>query len=216
MKEQHVALDLPEVFSETQTIVFHTPSIRMVPKVVGRYPEFRGFDVTWHDIIIDVPEPFMEEQRIIFDTPSVRMKRQDWYLKIPEFTMERVDWSFDVPQLTIVNIKGQIRAVQEEGERLKAEGERIGAAMKAEIMMVVSGAKSNAGQDGREKSSAVASAYDAAIAKLQAAIDELVAKGIDPIKIPGPNGDQNLRKQLADLVEARSAALASIPAQPAP
>ena len=214
MKEHHVALHIPEIISERQTIIFDTPSVRMVRKVVGRYPEFHGFKVVWKDIIIDVPEPFMEEQRIIFDTPSVTMKRQDWYVKIPEFTMQRVDWSFDVPQITVKNVKGQVRWAEEEGRKLKAEGEAIASAMKADIAAVIGGTQANTLQETQQISADAAGAYDAAITKMKAAIDELVAKGVDPIKVPTPNGNVNLRQQLADLVAARAQALAEIPAAP--
>ncbi|PZU86322.1 MAG: hypothetical protein DI527_20065 [Chelatococcus sp.] len=215
MRQQHIALDVPEVFSESQTIIFHTPSVRMVRKKVGEYPEFHGFDVEWKGIFVDVPEIFMEEQRIIFDTPSVTMKRQDWYIDVPEFTMVRVDWSFDVPKITVRNVKGQIRMAEEEGRALKAEGERIAVAMKAEIAAVIGGAQASSAQDSHKVSFEAASQYDAAISKLQTAIGELVARGIDPIKIPTEGGEVNLRKRLAELVAQRDAALAAIPAQAA-
>lgn len=213
-REHHVALDIPEVISERQEIVFHTPSVRMVRKVMGRYPEFRWPNVEWKEIIVEIPEVFMQEQRIIFDTPSVVMKNQDWYLKIPEFTMERVDWSFDIPQITVHNVKGQIRWAEDEGRKLKAEGEGIANAMRGDIATVIGGAQANTMSETQKISLEAAGSYDVAIARMQAAVDELVAKGVDPIKVPTPAGNVNLRQQLADLVAARAKALAAVPGTP--
>jgi hypothetical protein len=207
MKETRISLDIPEIFSESQTIIFHTPSIRMVDRKVGEYPEWHGLRVVWKPIIISVPETFMEEQRIVFDLPSVTMKRHDWKIDIPEFAMERVRWVIGLPQFTVINVRAETAEMQQKGERLKAEGAEIGARMKSEINAVISGMKAASSQEEIGVKNEAIAVYDSAIAKVTTSINELVARGIDPIKVPTESGDINLRKQLADLVAKRTEAL---------
>ncbi|TAY75175.1 hypothetical protein [Rhizobium ruizarguesonis] len=212
MRTQTMSLDLPEVFPERQTIIFHTPSVRMVDRKVGQYPEWHGpFKVVWKDIIISVPEPFMQEQRIIFDLPSVRMKRQEFKLDLPEFKMETIDIIIGLPQITITKVSAATAKVKESGEALKAEGEQLAARMKSEIEAVVGGLTAASGQASASVKHDVAAQYDTAINALQKGIDELVAKGVDPIKVPAESGEVNLRKQLADLIDARDKAINGVP-----
>lgn len=211
MRRMDISLDIPEIFTEQHTIIFHTPSVRMVDKKVGQYPEFHGpFKVVWRDIIISVPEPFMQEQKIIFDLPSVTMKRQNWGIDIPEFTMERVRWVIGLPQFTVINVKAETNEIKQKGERLKEEGEEIGTRMKSEIEALIGGMRVATDQKSNGIRNETIAAYDSAIAQLTTSINELVAKGIDPIKVPAETGEINLRKQLADLVAQRSAALQSV------
>jgi hypothetical protein len=209
MKTTEISLDIPEVSMETQTIIFHTPSVRMVSRKVGQYPEFHGFTVRWKDIIIDVPEPFMEEQKMIFDLPSVTMKRQDWKLDLPEFTMETQRWVIKLPHFTVKNVNVETGKIKASGQKLKEEGEELGRRMKAEIDNVISTGKAMSSHGSVEPINQIAAQFDGAIAALNKAINELVAKGIDPIKVPGQNGDINLRKQLAELIAQRETALAA-------
>ena len=80
--------------------------------------------------------------------------------------------------------------------------------MKAEIAAVIAIGGGVGTKNATTIESEIAQPFDAAIAALSQAINELVAKGVDPIKVPSQSGDVNLRKQLADLVEQRAAALA--------
>lgn len=211
MKTQTMSLDLPEVFMEQQTIIFHTPSVRMVDRVVGRYPEFHGFNVVWKDIIISVPEPFMEEQRIIFDLPSVRMKRQEFKLDLPEFKMETIEIIIGLPQVTVTKVSAATAKVKESGEALKVEGEQIAARMKSEIEAVVGGLTAGSTQSSAAMKQDIGAKYDTAISALQKSIDELVAKGVDPIRVPAESGEINLRKKLSDLIAERDTAINGIP-----
>jgi len=210
MRTTTIALDIPEVQSQRQTIKFHTPSVRMVNKKVGQYPEFHGFRVKWKDIIISVPEQFMEEQTIIFDLPSVSMKRHEIKLDIPEFRMEKVKWVLKLPQFKVIRVSAEAAKVKEAGEQLQAEGQQIASRMKLEIEAVVGSMNATSAHDRFSAKNDVAAGYDEAIAKLKSTIDELIAKGIDPIKVPTEGGDINLRKQLAELIAQREATLAKI------
>lgn len=212
MKTQDLSLDLPELRMDTQTIIFHTPSIRMVDRKVGQYPEWHGpFKIVWKDIIISVPEPFMEEQRIILDLPTVTMKRQDFSLDLPEFKMETIRFVIGLPQITIRNISAETAKVKDAGEALRVEGENIASRMKSEIEMVVGGTVNSSGQQSTETVQEISSQYDAAINALIKSIDELTAKGIDPIKVPTDKGEINLRKQLSDLIAERDKVLGEVP-----
>lgn len=218
MRTQEISLDLPEVTMVDNTIVFSTPSIRMVTKKVGQYPEWHGpFTVVWKDILIDVPEPFMQEQRIIFGLPSVTMRRNEWKIDIPEFRMEQQRWVLKLPQVTIKNVRVETQKVEDAGKQLAAEGQALGERMNTEINAAIKFGGVIAHQDGVTVQNEVAKSFDDAIAQLTQTIQELAAKGIDPIKVPGDNGDVNLRKQLEALIAQRDGALAQVmPDSPSP
>ncbi|NZD51897.1 hypothetical protein [Rhizobium leguminosarum] len=212
MRTQTMSLDLPEVFMERQTIIFHTPSVRMKRIKIGQHPEWHGpFNMVWVDNFIDVPEPFMQEQRIIFDLPSVRMKLQEFKLDLPEFKMETLEIKIDLPQVTVKKVSAETAKVKESGEALKADGEKLAARMKSDIEAVVGGLTATAGSRSASMKQTVGAQYDTAINALQKGIDELVAKGVDPIKVPAESGEVNLRKQLADLIDARDKAINGVP-----
>lgn len=208
MRTQDISLDLPEVTMVDNTIVFETPSVRMVTKKVGQYPEIHGWTIEWKDILTEVPETFMQEQRIVFGLPSVTMRRQDWKIDIPEFRMEQQRWVVKLPSITIKNVRVETQKVEDAGKQLAAEGKALGDRMKVEISTATSFGGAIAQQDGIAVQSEVAKSFDTAIASIAQTIQELVAKGIDPIKVPGDQGDVNLRKQLAELIEKRDAAVA--------
>jgi len=212
MRTQEISLDLPEVTMVDNTIVFGTPSVRMVTKKVGQYPEVDGWILRWKDILIDVPETFMQEQRIVFGLPSVTMRRQDWKIDIPEFRMEQQRWVVKLPSITIKNVRAETQKIEDAGKQLAAEGQALGDRMKAEITAALSFGGVIAQQDSIAVENEVAKSFDAAIASLMQTIQELVAKGIDPIKVPGEHGDVNLRKQLEELILNRSAAIAQVQA----
>jgi len=210
MRTKSVSMDIPEVSMQRQDIIFHTPSVRTVTKKVGQYPEFHGLNIVWKDILTDVPEVFMEEQRIAFDLPSVTMKTQDWKIDLPDFTMERQEWFVKIPQFTLKNITVETEKIKAAGEQLQEEGRQIGERMKAEINTVPSGGSAKTTQDAIGLKTQISAQFDGAITTLMNTINELVAKGIDPIKVPGANGDLNLRKQLADLIAQRDAAIRKV------
>nr|GFD20512.1 hypothetical protein [Tanacetum cinerariifolium] len=132
------SLDLPQVTMKDQSIIFHTPSVRMKTVKTGEYPETTcrmktkniGFGikidvpectVTWSPIYIDVPEPFMEEQRIVMGIPEFRMDRTEFVLGIPEFTMKTQSFSLDLPQFTVKNISVEANKAKEKGDLLGNE-----------------------------------------------------------------------------------------------
>ena len=207
MRTQDISLDIPEATMVDNTIIFHTPSTRMVTKKVGQYPEIHGWTFVWKDILIDVPEPFMQEQRIVFGLPSVTMHRQDWKIDVPEFKMERQSWKLNLPQITVLNVRVEIEKMEEAGKQLQIEGQAIGERMKAEIQAAISFGGAIAQQEGSAIQNEISSKFDSAIAMISQTIQELAAKGIDPIKVPSDKGDVNLRKQLAELIAQREAAI---------
>jgi len=209
MKTTAISADVPEVTNEQQTIIFHTPSVRMVTREVGRKPEVRNWTIEWTPIYIDLPETFMEEQKIIFNLPSVTMKRQDWKIDIPQFTMERQNISIDVPEFTLKKVTVETEKLKASGEQLQAEGEQLALRMKADINAVISTGTAMAAQGATGAAFEISRQFDSAIAALSKAIAELAAKGVDPIKVPSEKGDVNLRKQLSDLIAQRDAALAT-------
>lgn len=109
VRQKEVKLDLPQVKMSNKEFIFHTPSVRMVNKKVGQYPEFkcRGFkcSVKWSDIITKVPETFMEEQRIVMGVPEFWVDTTS--ILIPELL---IDFSqkkivMGLPQFTLIDIE---------------------------------------------------------------------------------------------------------------
>ena len=216
IKNQDLSFDLPELGSSRQHIAFDIPAVRMVDKKVGQYPEVDGFTVRWKDIIISVPETYMERQDIYYDIPSVAMKTQHFVIGIPEFTMERVRWVIGLPQFTIINVKGNIQAAKDRGAALKTKAEAIAASMKAEIQHEVDLFRQQIANGASDVRNAITKPFDAALTTINNAINDLQAKGCDPIKVPADSGNINLRKTYADVNAAKSAALAKFGSNAAP
>lgn len=209
-KEQKIALDLPEVTSRLEHIAFHVPDVRMVNREIGRRPVIRWPKIDWEPIIISVPEPYMRRVDIKFDVPQVAMKRRDMSLKIPEFGTSQVRWSFKIPHFTVRNVEAEMKKIEERGEALRTKGEKLAADMKAEIEREVGEFNKLLGSAGDGAKQEIAAPFDTAANSLQTAINDLQAKGIDPIKVPTEKGDLNLRKMLSELTESRAKALQAI------
>jgi hypothetical protein len=212
MREKRIGLDLPVIVADRQRIVFHTPSVRMVPKVIGKYPEFHGTTIKWKKLITHMPEPFMEKQEIIFDLPSVRMERKDIVLDLPEVTMDRVRWVVRLPEVIVRNVQAQTSALKDKGEALKQKGEALAARMRAEIDVLVAAFTAPLEQKALEARRDVAEAYDAVLQEVSGKTSDLQRRGIDPIKVPADAGTVNLRKVAADVVNQRDTALKALDA----
>lgn len=214
MKRHEISFDLPQITMKTNQIVFDTPSVRMETRVVGYVPEFRGFPpkISMKELKMDVPVTFMERQRISFDIPEVKMERTDISFDVPEFRMKRFEFSLSLPQFKIISVNASIDAMKERGEALKRKGELLASAMKAEIQNVLGGGTAEGTQTILDQRGALAVPFDNAVQKIELAINDLVAKKIDPVKVPAEGGNINLRQALADVVTQRSVALAEFDA----
>ncbi|ALC52830.1 hypothetical protein ACN91_14955 [Bacillus cereus] len=117
------SLHLPVVEMERKDIIFHTPSIRMVPKKVGQYPELScpglKCTVTWHDIIIDVPETFMQEQKISLDLPNIKMEQKDIILGLPAVELELKTIKLHIPHFSIKNIKIEVKEAEARAQEIE-------------------------------------------------------------------------------------------------
>lgn len=215
MKTCDISFDLPSVKMNRKDMSFDTPSVRMVNKKVGEYPCFKGWKWYSCDIITKVPEFFMERQDISMDIPEVIKERHEIKFDLPEFFMNRVYWSLHLPQFKVVNVKAETQAMQDKGDALKARGEKLGTAMKAEIDALLVGGLSEGAQDVATNRDLVAKPFNDAANLISKTIDELVAKKIDPVKIPASDGNINLRQSLVDLVTQRDAELAKFDASTA-
>lgn len=216
MKRHEISFDLPEVRMNTRKISFDTPSVKMVTKKVGEYPCFKGLKWYTCDIKMDVPEFFMERQEIKFDIPEFSMKRHDISFDIPEFFMNRVTWSLHLPQFKIINVKAETEAMKQKGEALKVRGENLGNAMKAEIDSIMAGGFGEGAQAILSQRDAIVKPFNDAVGVIVKTIDDLVAKKIDPVKVPANDGNINLRKTLEEVVTLRDKTLAEFDARTSP
>jgi hypothetical protein len=211
IRDQKIVLDLPEYTTARQTISFDVPSTRMVNVKVGETPEFHGlWTIEWKPNYISVPEFYMQRVEFVYDLPSVTMRRQELVFGIPEFSMQHQSWNLKLPQFKTRNVKAELGELKTKGEQLRAEGEQIGADMKAEIDREVENYKRNMIARTLSTRSEVANSYNQALGNLKTAIDDLQSKGTDPIKIPTAQGDVNLRKKYQELVAGRDQALSEI------
>ncbi|MEM9155464.1 MAG: hypothetical protein AAGB13_10550 [Cyanobacteria bacterium P01_F01_bin.33] len=123
--------DVPEVIVKDKNIIFHTPSTRMVMKVVSKYPEvkceIRGIKTKcktiWKEIKTKVPEVFMEEQRIVIGIPEVFMKHQDVILGLPEISWESVEFKFHIPVIKVEDVSVQANEIKKKANALKRKTE---------------------------------------------------------------------------------------------
>jgi hypothetical protein len=210
MGEKRLVLDRPVVSAKREQIIFHTPSTRMVAKKIGQYPEFHGFRVKWKDLIAHVPEVFMERQEIIYDLPTVRMERKEIVLSVPEASMGRVEWVLRLPEVTMKSVSAEVRRVKERGETLKAQGESLAERMRGEVELLVAGFQAELMASALGAKEQVVSSYNGAIGAVTRAVQDLQAKGVDPIKVPTATGDVNLRKDLDSLIRDRDRAVADL------
>jgi hypothetical protein len=121
MTLQSWSLDLPQVTMKDKRIVFRTPSVRMVRKKIGQYPQFHGFRIKWKDIYADVPETFMQTHEIVMGIPQIRMDHTEFKLDIPEFAMRTQQLKFDVQQITVKSIRVEAAELKEDAEEKAAE-----------------------------------------------------------------------------------------------
>lgn len=210
LKDRRIAFDLPEVTMGLERIVFDLPAVRMVDRKIGQKPEIHGWTVRWTDIIISVPEPYMQRNEIKLDLPQIAMRRKEIVLGIPEVRMKRVTWVIGLPQFKVINVSAATDRVKQRGEALRIEGEAIAAQMTAEVQQAVAQFMGSLGAAGELQGTQ--NTFDAALHTVKSGIDDLSARGVDPIKVPTDNGNLNLRKTYEELVIARDAALGQLQA----
>jgi hypothetical protein len=119
---KEIKMDLPQVKMSNKEFIFHTPSVRMVNKKIGQYPEFTcsglNCKVKWTDIITKVPETFMEEQRIVMGVPEFWVDTTS--ISIPEL---KIDFSqkrivMGLPQFTVKEIEVEAREARDKANTL--------------------------------------------------------------------------------------------------
>jgi hypothetical protein len=205
MVDRGFSFDLPEVRMKEHRISFDVPEVVMVDEVVGYYPEVTWKGVKWKPIIISRPKVRMRRKEIIFGLPEVKMTTKRFSLDIPEFSMHREEWKFHVPEVTVVNVRGKAKEWEARGNDLKVRGDAITEAMKAEIEAAIATFNASVGGTTQGESRAVTDQFDNALQAIDKAIKDLIAQGVDPIKVPGEGGDINLRKMYSELLAQRDA-----------
>lgn len=212
--DQSWSLDLPQVTVKNEDIIFHTPSVRMVTKKVGEYPEVTcgGFPpqctVRWSPIYADVPEPFMQEQRIVIGVPEFKMDRTEFVLGVPEFSMKRVDFSLDLPEITVKNISVEAKKAEEKGQALAASASERNAGLqrehkesaKAELGQDVAGLFDCYFEDLNKRKNGAMEQFAQSEAMMQGAISGMLSQ-----KVPDDNAALvRVRASLADLQQKRA------------
>lgn len=213
MTLQSWSLDLPQVTMKDKRIVFHTPSIRMVRRKIGQYPEFHGFKIKWKNIYADVPETFMQQHEIVMGIPEVRMDRTEFKLDVPEFAMRTQQLKFDVPQITVKSISVEAAELKEDAEDKAAEMQAEIAATKETLFGSarerIAGSASTYFTCMRTqiqmKRDEIAGAFEPGIAMTRQALSKL-----EDVKA-GAEAEET-RARLADLIARRDAATAQFDA----
>ena len=134
MREQNIALDVPQVTMELKTIKFKIPYPKMVDTKVGEKPEVTcGWKMTkgplgiktktWQctttmtPIITAVPQLHWREEEVITKIPEIRMERQDIVLDMPSVTVTMKQVRFNMLVPTSVSYEDQEEDIAE-GEQL--------------------------------------------------------------------------------------------------
>ena len=106
--------------------------------------------------------------------------------------------------------------MEDKSAALKARGDNLGRAMKTELDSLLMGGLSEGAQTVASNRDSIAEPFNDATALITKTLDELVAKKIDPVKVPAADGNINLRKTLEEVVKSRDAELAKFDASLAP
>jgi hypothetical protein len=212
MRNRRISLDLPEVSRDRQRIVFDIPTVVMETWCAFKRPVWRKLKMTMKCVYMDKPVVRMKRHEIIYDIPAVTMRRKDMVLKIPEFGSKRHEITLKLPEFTVKNVKAELRELEEKGEALRQRGEELGREMEQEINALLGGSLSEVGSVGSKARQELEAQFNLGIAQIEAAIKELSAQNVDPVKVPAEGGNINLRQAYAKLIEERDRALAAFDA----
>ncbi|MGB7262237.1 MAG: hypothetical protein WBC68_09210 [Albidovulum sp.] len=202
-KTRDLSLHLPQFRMKSKRIVWDNPEMKMVLKVVGKYPCFRGLKQYMCEIKTKVPEWRMVRREARLDIPEVFWARTDFSMDIPEFSMNQVEVKMDLPQFRVDDVKATLGAYEGRANTLSERAEQLAAAQMAEISEVVHA-------DLSDKRSAVSVQFDGAIAALNKAITDVEAHGANPEEIQSVDGVVNLIAELDKLRAKKAKALAAI------
>jgi hypothetical protein len=137
MEYRHFAIPSVRVEMKRRTISFDRPGIRMVMKVIGRYPEINHFHVHMKEIKTLVPEPTMEHVAIKFDVPEVKAGKIEVKTFMPKIsTQKKRIIAFDLPYVNVTDLSKEGQEAARDGENLKIKGEQLAVAMKEELKAV--------------------------------------------------------------------------------
>jgi len=221
--DQKWSLDVPQLTARDEDVIFHLPSIRMVRKKIGEYPEVKceGFPpqcrVKWSPIYADLPEPYMQERRIVVVVVDIKMGRTEFAFGVPEVTMTPVNFSMNIPEITVKSISAEAKEAEDKGKALSASAIERSSALQKEFKEKL---KAELGQEtaglfdcyfedlSKQKNTAVES-----FAVGEAMIEGAIA-GMQAQKVPEDNGTlQQLRASLADIRQNRADFLTNIEKQ---
>lgn len=210
MRNRDLSLDLPRIEKNRSRIVFDVPTVTMVRRCLFKKPEIHGTTIRMKCVYGNMPEMTMKKHEIIYDIPSVRMERKDFSLKIPEFGSKRREIIVKLPEFTAKNTRVEARKLESRGEELKARGDAVAARMEAEIQALIAAYFGGGSEDSVALRTDVEGDFNEAIGEVERSISELVARKVDPSKIPAEGGNINLRKVVAELIDQRTAVVAQI------
>lgn len=204
VKDQVIGIDVPEVTSRNRRIVFDVPTLRMERWCIAKNP------LTGKCMYISRPETRMERREIVTKIPKVAMRRRDVILGIPEVTMKPTRFVVKLPQVTVRNMRAEAKKVEEAAQALEARAEQIGREMETEINAAVTSFEAELFAGAGPRRREVERAFEEALQSVDAAIKDVQASGVDPIKVPADGGDVNLRKIYAEIVEKQKQATTEI------
>ncbi len=200
MQTHKFSLHLPQFKMKRIGVSWDNPEVRMVLRVVGKYPCFRGFKWYSCDIKTKVPEVHMVRREAKFDVPEVYWDKTSFSMDIPEFHMKTIEFKLDLPQFELQDVKGQFATLEDEANALSAEATVLAQAQKGEIASVVA-------SDLSLKREEVAAQFDIAITTMEASIVDIRNAGADPTALISDEGTVDLIAMLNNLKLQRAETL---------
>lgn len=146
-----------------------------------------------------MPVFWKERTEFVTKIPEFQVAQTAIVMHLPDISMARQRYVFDLPEVILRDVKVEIDRIEADARTLEARTRSTSKQHKAEINALVRA-------DLSERKVDVAKQFDAAIAEMNKALDDMRAQGIDPAKVEGVD----LIAQLEALKRQKAEALRQI------
>lgn len=224
MVDKKLSFDLVSVTMRNRRMSFNTPQMTMQNKkirftiyepgmekcVIGYKPEVKGLEIKMTKIYGKCPGMVKKEKTIVTKIPAFTYATTGFTTKIPEFKRDKKEIIMKLPKVVVTKVSAKAETLRDDAEKLEKEYNKlsIGAKeeMSAEIVKTFT-CQRNALAASRDT---VQTAFNAAIAEVDASIKSIKDNGADPAKVVDENGTTvDLLQTRNELLNDLSTALAS-------
>ncbi|CAI0705488.1 Uncharacterised protein [Serratia plymuthica] len=220
MQRNEIKTSLPQTSLKTQAWSFDKPTTTTQLIKVGQHPETTcshdnwgiPYDCTtsWHDNYIEVPKIVMERVDIKMDIPQITWEVTSLSWDIPVITWVQNTWVLKIPEFTLLNAQVEKgKELQARGDVIQKNAASIVSQQQAETRAASVSLYNCLRTDLQNKRATTEKSLSDGLASLSATIDNIIAQGADPTKVPGGQGKAlnlvALRDDMAGkLIEAKA------------